>query len=41
MHNLCVNCNQCAIARVCPSNAISRVKVSDAYQVKGSFTKPA
>ncbi len=39
MHNLCVNCNQCAIARVCPSNAIRRVKVSEAYQVKGSFIR--
>ncbi len=39
MHNLCVNCNQCAIARSCPSNAIRRVKASEAYLVKGDFTK--
>ncbi len=38
MHDLCKNCNQCAIARVCPSEAIQRVKASDAYRVKGSFT---
>jgi len=31
MHNLCVNCNQCAIARVCPSDAISRVPATDPY----------
>jgi Na+-translocating ferredoxin:NAD+ oxidoreductase subunit B len=39
MHHLCDNCNQCSIARVCPSDAIQRVKVSNPYQVKGSFTK--
>ncbi len=31
MHNLCVNCNQCAIARVCPSDAIIRVPAEDPY----------
>lgn len=30
-HNLCVNCNDCSIARSCPSNAISRVSVNDEY----------
>jgi electron transport complex protein RnfB len=25
IQNLCVNCNECSIARKCPSNAISRV----------------
>lgn len=34
MHNLCVNCNQCAIARVCPSDAISRVPATDPYIIK-------
>lgn len=38
MHHICVNCNECSIARVCPSDAISRVKVSEAYKVKGDFT---
>ena len=38
MHHICVNCNDCSIARVCPSDAISRVKVSEAYNVKGDFT---
>jgi len=30
----CVNCNQCSIARVCPSEAISRVPLSKAYVLK-------
>jgi Na+-translocating ferredoxin:NAD+ oxidoreductase subunit B len=36
-HNLCLNCNQCSIARVCPNEAISRVPASDPYKIKGSF----
>ena len=36
-HNICVNCNECAIARVCPSDAISRVPVSKPYFIKGDF----
>jgi Na+-translocating ferredoxin:NAD+ oxidoreductase subunit B len=31
MHNKCVNCNQCAIARVCPSDAVMRVPATDPY----------
>jgi electron transport complex protein RnfB len=31
MHNLCVNCNQCAIARNCPSDAVIRVPASEPY----------
>ena len=38
MHNICLNCNDCSIARVCPSDAISRVNAKDAYKVKGDFT---
>lgn len=37
-HNLCVNCNQCSIARVCPSDAIKRVKENTPYIIKGDFT---
>jgi Na+-translocating ferredoxin:NAD+ oxidoreductase subunit B len=37
-HNICVNCNQCAIARVCPSDAIIRVPASKPYLIKGSST---
>lgn len=39
IHDICLNCNECAIARVCPSNAIKRVKASEAYNIKGDFTK--
>lgn len=40
VHDRCDNCNICKISTVCPSNAISRVKISEAYKVKGDFTKP-
>ncbi len=36
-HNLCVNCNQCAIALECPADAISRVPADQPYKLK---TKP-
>lgn len=36
-HDLCDNCNECAIARVCPSDAIVRVPASQPYMIKGSF----
>ena len=36
-HNLCDNCNECAIARSCPSDAISRVPASHAYKIKGDY----
>ncbi|MEX0982629.1 MAG: ferredoxin [Bacteroidales bacterium] len=36
-HNICVNCNECSIARVCPSDAISRVPASQPYIIKGDF----
>lgn len=39
-HDLCDNCNICAIARVCPSDAISRVPASKPYIIKGDFTAP-
>jgi electron transport complex protein RnfB len=41
VHNLCDNCNVCAIAQVCPSDAITRVKLGKPYNVKGDFTKSA
>lgn len=34
-HSLCDNCNECAIARDCPSNAISRVTSKKAYLMQG------
>jgi electron transport complex protein RnfB len=39
IHDICDNCNECSIARVCPSNAIKRVKASEPYLVKGDFSK--
>jgi electron transport complex protein RnfB len=32
---LCLNCNQCAIARQCPSQAFSRVDLKTPYLLKG------
>lgn len=34
MHDLCVDCNECSIARTCPSDAISRVPAGMAYLEK-------
>lgn len=39
VHNRCLGCNECSIARLCPSGAIARQKASKPYNVKGSFTK--
>ena len=39
IHDICLNCNECSIARVCPSDAIKRVKASDPYIIKGNFTE--
>ncbi len=36
-HDRCLNCNQCSIARSCPSDAISRVPASEPYLIKGDF----
>lgn len=33
-HDRCVNCNDCAIARVCPADAIMRVPVSRPYMIR-------
>jgi electron transport complex protein RnfB len=33
-HNRCLNCNECAIARSCPAQAISRVPESRPYLLK-------
>lgn len=34
-HDRCVNCNECAIAKACPSRAFQRVPASQAYLIKG------
>jgi len=39
IHDICLNCNECSIARVCPADAIKRVKSDEAYKIKGDFTK--
>jgi len=38
-HDRCLNCNQCSIARLCPSDAISRVPHGQPYNFKGDFTE--
>ncbi len=38
-HDQCKNCNECAIARVCPAEAFQRVPVDTPYMIKGGFTK--
>lgn len=38
-HDICKNCNDCAIARVCPADAFQRVPASTPYLIKGDFTK--
>jgi len=34
-HDRCVNCNECAIARVCPADAYVRVPATEPYIIKG------
>ncbi len=34
-HRLCVNCNECAIARDCPADAYQRVSIDDPYLFAG------
>jgi electron transport complex protein RnfB len=38
-HDRCKNCNECAIARVCPADAYQRVPADTPYLIKGGFTK--
>ena len=38
-HNVCVNCNECSIARVCPADAFQRVSASQPYLIKGDWKK--
>jgi electron transport complex protein RnfB len=35
-HDRCMNCNECAIAAVCPTNAIRRIPAAQAYLPKGT-----
>ena len=34
-HNLCLNCNECSIARACPAQAYSRVPAGQPYILRG------
>jgi electron transport complex protein RnfB len=36
-HDLCVNCNECSIARTCPSNAVIRVPADKPYMPKNKI----
>jgi electron transport complex protein RnfB len=38
-HDRCKNCNDCAIARLCPADAFVRVPADTPYLIKGDFTK--
>jgi electron transport complex protein RnfB len=38
-HDRCKNCNDCAIARLCPADAFQRVPADTPYLIKGGFTK--
>lgn len=38
-HDRCKNCNDCAIARLCPADAIQRVPAETPYLIKGDWTK--
>lgn len=35
-HHICLNCNECRIARACPSGAFVRVRVATPYLPKGA-----
>lgn len=37
-HDICLNCNECSIARECPSGAFRRVPLEEAYLLKTGFT---
>ncbi len=39
-HDRCVNCNECAIARVCPADAFRRVPAAQPYLLKGEQGAP-
>ncbi len=38
-HDICVNCNECSIARTCPSNAVIRVPALEPYLPKDKAGK--
>ncbi len=38
-YNLCLNCNECSIARLCPSRAFRRVPADSPYILRGDESK--
>jgi electron transport complex protein RnfB len=36
-HDRCLNCNACAIARACPSDAFRRISADQPYILKGTL----
>jgi electron transport complex protein RnfB len=38
-HDLCLNCNECSIARLCPSRAFRRVPAAAPYILRGEESK--
>jgi electron transport complex protein RnfB len=38
-HDRCVNCNECSIARTCPSDAVIRIPAKDEYMQKDKRQK--
>jgi Na+-translocating ferredoxin:NAD+ oxidoreductase subunit B len=36
-HDRCVNCNECSIAKSCPSGAMKRIPASQAYLLRGDI----
>ena len=39
-HDYCKNCNQCAIAKVCPADAIKQIPAGKAYLLKDGWQAP-
>lgn len=40
-HDICVNCNECPIAKACPADAFSRVPASKPYRYRTGETAPS
>jgi len=38
IQDICVNCNECSIAKVCPSDAISRIPLDKPYVLKVDYS---
>lgn len=38
-HDICTNCNQCSIAKVCPADAFTQIPRNQAYMLKTGFSQ--